>query len=86
MFTLLALSCTDPAYCPPNSYQITGYHTKPAMTDPYRYIRTGNYAKILAQEAWNEPRSSRDRERPLRYSHSEDQQHAHAAAAARRAR
>ena len=36
MFTLLALSCTDPAYCPPDSYQITGYHTTPAMTDPYR--------------------------------------------------
>ncbi|MGB1606976.1 MAG: hypothetical protein ACPIOQ_80365, partial [Promethearchaeia archaeon] len=36
MFTLLALSCTDPAYCPPESYQITGYHTTPAMSDPYR--------------------------------------------------
>ena len=36
MFTLLALSCTDPAYCPPDSYQITGYHTTPAMSDPYR--------------------------------------------------
>jgi hypothetical protein len=28
-----------------------GYRNTPAMSDPYRYIRTGNYAKILAQEA-----------------------------------
>ena len=28
-----------------------GYRSTPAMSDPYRYIRTGNYAKILAQEA-----------------------------------
>jgi len=32
-----------------------GYRTTPAMSDPYRYIRTGNYAKILSQEALNTP-------------------------------
>ena len=27
-----------------------GYRSTPAMSDPYQYIRTGNYAKILSQE------------------------------------
>ena len=32
-----------------------GHRTTPAMSDPYRYIRTGNYAKILADEALKSP-------------------------------
>ena len=28
----------------------TSYRTTPAMADPYQYIRSGNYAKILAKE------------------------------------
>jgi len=28
-----------------------GYRTTPAMSDPYKYIRSGNYARILSNEA-----------------------------------
>lgn len=48
MFAILAVACTDPAFCSPSSEaEGMGYRTTPAMADPYRYIRTGNYARIL---------------------------------------
>ena len=31
---------------------LDGYRTTPASADPYKYIRTGNYARILSQQAF----------------------------------
>ena len=51
MFAILAFSCTDPAYCGPGGDSETqGYRTTPAMSDPYKYIRSGAYARILSHE------------------------------------
>ena len=46
-FAILVFKCTDPSFCGPDDF--SGYRTTPAMSDPYKYIRNGNYAKILAQ-------------------------------------
>jgi hypothetical protein len=48
MFQILDYSCSNAAFC--GSSSLAGYRTTPAMRDPYRYIRTGNYAKILSHE------------------------------------
>jgi hypothetical protein len=34
----------------PGGAGLTGYRTTPGTADPYQYIRTGHYAKILARE------------------------------------
>ena len=49
MFELLTFNvpgpaCLNAAYCGPQEAQ---YRTTPASGDPYRYIQTGSYAKIL---------------------------------------
>ena len=43
-FTVPGPACLDSAYCGP---QEASYRTTPASGDPYRYIQTGSYAKIL---------------------------------------
>mmetsp|Transcript_24307 Transcript_24307/g.39169 ORF Transcript_24307/g.39169 Transcript_24307/m.39169 type:complete len:85 (-) Transcript_24307:39-293(-) len=54
MFQVLVLACTDPAYCVPSSGDIVtaGYRSTPGSGDPYKYIRSGSYARILSQEAF----------------------------------
>ena len=51
MFAALAsLGCQDAAFCAPGGMgESASYRTTPASGDPYKYIRSGNYKRILCQ-------------------------------------
>ena len=56
MFEVLSFTvptgCNDAPFCPPSQNlhsQLAEYRVTPASGDPYKYIRSGNYAKILCR-------------------------------------
>jgi len=50
MFNVLVATCNNPAFCAPDvSDEAARYRVTPASGDPYQYIRSGSYAKILCK-------------------------------------